>query len=427
MAFGMFSGQASPIAIDFGSASVKMLQIAAGERPVLLAAAELAVPESLRADPDKLFAFYAEWIPKFLRDGKFKGKRIVVAIPSGQTFTSHMQISEAGGGGVSRDDLIKGQLQIQMGVQPHGVVVRSIEVGPVYRNGQQMTEMICLAIGRETIMRYVEMLKKCRLEVVGVHTETMAMVRAFDHLCRRDADANMTTLFVDLGWGGTRVAVTHGRQLSFARYVPIGGKHFDQLIASTVHCDTASARAHRLSLQSTFDVIAQREEAAAIENAVLALQQANTTAVASGTAGKFVNTPAQSPAPNAVTLDRRAGSVPTELAHSVPKHQAAKPQVNVDLSELLDTISDELSMSLRYHQSLFKGRPIDRTVFVGGEARQTWLCQHMVKNLRTPAQLGDPLARYQSHGVSETPGLTLGQPQPGWAVACGLCNAPTDL
>ena len=38
---------------------------------------------------------------------------------------------------------------------------------------------------------------------------------------------------------------------------------------------------------------------------------------------------------------------------------------------------------------------------------------------------GDPLARYLANGVSETPGLTLGQPQPGWAVACGLCNAPT--
>ena len=44
MAFGMFSGQCSPIAIDFGSASVKLLQIGAGETPALVAAAELAVP-----------------------------------------------------------------------------------------------------------------------------------------------------------------------------------------------------------------------------------------------------------------------------------------------------------------------------------------------------------------------------------------------
>lgn len=424
MAFGMFSGQASPIAIDFGSASVKLLQIGGGEKPSLLAAAELAVPEALRADPDRLFAFYAEWIPKFLRDGKFKGKRVVVAIPSGQTFISHMQISETAGAGASRDDLIKGQLQIQMGVQPHGVVVRSLEVGPAYRNGQPMTEMICLAIGRETVMRYVDLLKKCKLEVVGVHTETLAMVRAFDHLSRREADAALTTLFVDLGWGGTRIAITHGQKLMFARYVPIGGKHFDQLIASAVHCDTTSARAHRLSLQSTFDVLAKQEEDRMIESAI---NSSAPSTAAAGSSQTFVNEPAQSPAPSAVVLDRRIGAVPNELSHAVPSNQSAKPQVNVDMSELLDTISDELSMSLRYHQCLFKGRAIDRTVFVGGEARQTWLCQHIVKSIRTPAQLGDPLARYQAQGVSETPGLTLGQPQPGWAVACGLCNAPTDL
>jgi Tfp pilus assembly PilM family ATPase len=262
--------------------------------------------------------------------------------------------------------------------------------------------------------------------VVGVHTETMAMVRAFDHLCKRDADANITTLLVDMGWGGTRMAVTHGKQLTFARYVPIGGKHFDQLIASTVHCDVPSARAHRLSLQSKFDVLAKQAEEQLIESALTANAEATVAAGARG-AKTFVNEPAQSPAPSAVVLDRRIGAVPTELSHGVPHSQTAKPQVNVDMSELLDTISDELSMSLRYHQSLFKGRAIDRTVFIGGEARQTWLCQHIVKNIRTPAQLGDPLARYHAQGVSETPGLTLGQPQPGWAVACGLCNAPTDL
>ena len=47
MGFGMFSAQASPIAVDFGSSSIKLLQIASPEKPTLVAAAELPVPEGV--------------------------------------------------------------------------------------------------------------------------------------------------------------------------------------------------------------------------------------------------------------------------------------------------------------------------------------------------------------------------------------------
>jgi Tfp pilus assembly PilM family ATPase len=97
------------------------------------------------------------------------------------------------------------------------------------------------------------------------------------------------------------------------------------------------------------------------------------------------------------------------------------------MTELLDTVADELSMCLRYHQGLFPERSIDRAIFLGGEARQAWMCQHIVKKLRLPAQLGDPIARMNREGTPPTPGLKLDQPQPGWAVTCGLCTAPTDL
>src|SRR4051794_14304073 len=126
MGFGMFSAQASPIAGDFGSASVKLLQIGTGDKPELVSAAEVPVPDSIRSEPERLLAFYSEWLPKILRDGEFKGKRAVIAVPSTQMLIQHMQITETPG--VSTDDLVKAQLQTQMGVAPSGVVVRSTEV-----------------------------------------------------------------------------------------------------------------------------------------------------------------------------------------------------------------------------------------------------------------------------------------------------------
>ena len=47
--------------------------------------------------------------------------------------------------------------------------------------------------------------------------------------------------------------------------------------------------------------------------------------------------------------------------------------------------------------------------------------------LRLGAESADPLARVARSGKEPTTGLTLDQPQPGWAVALGMCLSPTDL
>lgn len=423
MGFGMFSVHHSPIAIDFGTSSVKMLQIGTGDRPPLLAAAEVHIPDDVRPDPEQVFSYIEEWVPPALVQAQFKGRRAVIAVPSALTFVEHMQINEAEAvGAVTRDDLIKSQLQAQMGCPPHGVVVRPLEVCSVNRNGQPMKEVICLAIARDTVMRYVNLLKKWKIEAVGVHTDTLAMIRAFDHIHRRTTDADITTLYVDLGWGGTRLAITHGKQIVFARHVPIGGRHFDQLISSSLHCDTAAARAHRMSLRSV-------KPAAASTAAPVSAAAAS--AVAEAAHGGAAEAHGQSSMANhqsATTLaERRVGALPPELKPALAPDKCEPGAPTVNLSELLDTITDEMSMSLRYHQGLFPQRAIDRAIFVGGESRQAWLCQHIVRSLRVPAQLGDPLARLDARHAPPTPGAELTPPQPGWAVACGLCASPTDM
>ena len=52
MVLSMFSAQTSPIAIDFGSSAVKMLQITPGDNPAIQAAIGLRVPDAVRLDRD---------------------------------------------------------------------------------------------------------------------------------------------------------------------------------------------------------------------------------------------------------------------------------------------------------------------------------------------------------------------------------------
>jgi len=364
----MFSPQTVPIAIDFGSSSVKLMQAAPGDPPTLLAAVGLRIPDELRDDRGLRMDYLEKQLPRMLRKGGFRGRRVICSIPSADTLIQHMQIAVAPG--IDEEETVKIQLSSQRGMSGRGMVVRTYHVTEIHRDGESLSEVICFAISREAVMRYVHLLQKCKLEAVGVHSEVIGMVRAFDYAQPKSSQAGASTLYVDVGCTSTNVAITHDVQLVFARCIQIGGRQLDERLAKRLGCDVATARAQRISEQ------------------VLAGGQ------------------------NAAEPD---GGVATATAP------------DEELTEVAGSIAEELSMCIRYHQSLFPGQPISRIVFVGGEARNIPLCQHIARELQIPAQLGDPLARFEHKRSLHTPGLSLGQPQPGWAVVCGLGNAPTDL
>ncbi len=416
MGIGMFSSQPSPIAIDFGSSSLKLLQVSSAEQPELLAAIEIPVPAKIRGDLDKLMEFYTTEIPPALKKGQFKGKRCIISLPCQQSTIQHLQLSGITESNI--EELVQSNLQIQLNCMPGSLVTRSFPITSVYRDDQPATEVVTLAIQRELVMRYVAMLKKCKLATIGVHSELMAMIRAFDHLNRRESDKDTSTLYVDFGWSATRVAIAHGSNLVFARAMALGGRDLDLHIAERHHCDLAAARSQRLSLAThttSNGVASHSTNGMAVFNAGLAKGRMTSVARQPEQGGIAVHD------------DRRVGEIAPALRHSIDSNGSASPVDELSLNDVIDTMTDELSMCVRYHDGLFPGRNIDRVVMVGGEARQSWLCRTLVKSLRLPGQLGDPLARLVFSSHSSVTGLTFGQPQPGWAVACGLTACPTDL
>lgn len=410
MAFSMFQAAQSPIAIDFGTSSIKILQIAADDRPHIVAMAELAVPDAARTDPATHLDFIAEYLPGILSQGKFKGRKAVIAIPSSQTFIRHMQLTPTDG--VDPEENIKAELTALTGADPNSVVVRHLTVGETARAPQKQ-EVICFAMGRDTVMRYVQLLQKQKITVAGVHTETRALVHAFDHLYQRKGDDQITTLYVDLGWGGMQIAIAHGSELRFARHVNIGGRELDQIIMRGMKCDMSTARAHRLGLA---------KPPAAASTAPAPAPTGSGQAILDAAADAESNDGGA-----AVAVDRRSAQLPVEFSSLITASDEIDIDLRVDASSVFDAIPEEIMQSVRYHRAMYPKRPIDRMIFLGGEARQMWLCQHIVKRLQVPAHMGDPLSRMDSDDGNVMQGIELGQPQPGWGVACGLCHAPTDL
>ena len=417
MPFGLFRPKLSPVLADFGSAGVKLLQTTLGDKPALAAAGFIPFSDELRAQPlEERFAHLAKELPLAMKEHGFAGGRVVLA-----PFSQHMLVQHVGvpaADAARADDVVRTQIAIALGCDPAALVVRTSAVCETSRDGQPKSETIAFAMSREDVMRYVELFRRAKCSVVGVHGEIAALVHAFDHVNRRIEDAATTTMYVDLGYSGTKVAICHGAQMVFAKCVAIGGRAFDVRLSEMRRISLADARALRLSegirpVRSAMAANAPSPAAAA--DAGLAVLRA---AVARAGADEAA-------AASAVATDRRgAGSAPA-LGSALPA--AAAPSVAAEVRETVESLCDELGMCTRYHGALFRERRIDRVVFLGGEARDVGLCQALAGSLRLPAKAGDPMARFLANGS-----VPAGLPEPaaahpGWAAACGLASAPTDL
>lgn len=377
MGIRLLTGQVSPIVVDFGHASVKLLQTSGGATPELVAAAELPLPEEVREDASERNAYIAARIPAILRNRGFKGRRVVVAPHAASTYIEHLQIPSTEG--LESTEQVRLQMQSRLG-RAGELVIRNWQVGEVHREEGLRHEHICVAIERREVMRIVEMFRKVRLNVVGVHDGVGAMVRSFGHLHRRESDQERRTVYIDLGHGRTRLAITEGTRVVFAKSIPTGGR----------------------------DLVSDLSSDAALPASTPTRLPIGAAAAAAVGDGPGVS----------IAEERRGGDAPQELSRRIPDVASFESG-----GEALEHLRHEVAMCLRYHASLFPNSPAERVIFVGGEARRTDLCQSLARTLRLPAQLGDPLARL---GGLDRSGLPAG-PHPGWAVACGLCTSPTDL
>ena len=383
-----------PIAIDLGFSATRLLQRGGPEGRHVIAADEIPVPGESVQDPVRRLAHLADELPRVLQGGGFRGRRVILAMPACATTIQHMQLDAA----EAREPELAIHTKLQAGDGEQ--MARWIDVTEIHRNGKPQSEIICLAMPRDLIMQHVEMLHGLKLEIIGVHTQPVMLAAAFQHLNRRASDSDQATLYVDLGYGGTTITMAHGKKLVFARRIPVGGWHFDQSISRSLNCNFAAARAHRLAITAPDSKApAQPASESSDTNSGVAMLDA-----AIQQAGDMP--------------ERRVGSPAPGLANPMPGQEA--PASTIDLSELLETLVDEISLCLRYHKGLFPQHSIGRGIFVGGESRQSWLCQHIVQAIRLPGQAGDPLSRLETEDTATDLLNWSDQSRPEWSVAAGL-------
>ncbi len=431
---GFLKSNSAPIAIDFGYAAVKVLQIQAGDPLELLGAAVLEIPAELRSDQFGRQEFLTNNLPPLIQEGGFKGKVACCSIPAWQTFVQHLQLDKSDG--TDLNEQVEAQLQMAIAIDPSQAVIRHVVAGDVFREGKSAREVIAFAVSREVVMAQVELLKKCKLEVAGFHAEPLAVLQAYRHLYRREGDENTTTLYLDIGYHGTQAVIAHGAEMKFAKSIPVGGRHFDQEIARALHCTVEEAFTKRMQTVGASQLVGTTS-AAQQRSAATTTADVPTVNLTAGS-----DTEAESQGAVTMTVDgyeRRAGSVPREFQRlnendstdqpaAGASASSSDPNMNEAMADVILQFVDELRMCVRYHRAMSPDRAIDRMIINGGESRNAEMCRRVATILGVKTFVGDPMKRVHvpvGNGVKiiGMDGLTA---QPAWAVPMGLCLSPIE-
>jgi len=375
MAIGMLKATTPAIGVDFGASTMKVLQIAPGERPSLIAASCVETPAELLGDPLKRLEFQLDALPGVIRKGKYRGKRLIISAPAAQTWVQHLQVQRADGANMSQ--LVSTQLQTQTGHDPSSLVIRHYEVCETQRGSSSRTETICIATRRGLVLRMLQTLRAQKLEVAGVHSEHIALTHALPLLAGESAGEGATVL-LDLGYGTSKLVIAHGSKPVFAKTIEIAGRTMDELASEQLGCGLTAAQTRRLRAEN-------------------------------------------------LTRPVDAGESEAATAVAAPPEEGARAG-ELDLSDQLEALTDEISMCVRYHNALFPDAPAARAVFVGGETRHEALGRELARALRLSAHVADPMAPIEGvNGKGRAVNIDLTEAQPGWALPLGLCLSPADI
>ena len=238
----------------------------------------------------------------------------------------------------------------------HEAIVRHIVVGQeIYEDGQPKEEAIAFCVSRPALERYLVMARQAGIEVVGVNVESCAIMECFSRLFRRAVDLEHVFMFVDLGATSTQVVISHGPRMVFARNLRHGGQDFDRAAADALGIEPHEAHDVRLG----------------------------------------------SVKPSGSNADEHAAS-PSRPGAGDPSQYLERP---------LSDLTGQISGCLDHYEGVFGNRNVDRMVFTGGGAYDTWLCNQLALQLDLPGQIGNPLLNVRTTGTAS---------QPDWTVAVGL-------
>lgn len=360
-----------PIGLDLGAAALKLVQFAdMGGKPALVATAHYDLSEAMD-DPERREAAILEALRDALRTRGFIGRDVVAALGSGEFQMKNVRLPrmpEAEMAGA-----VEFEAHDRFELQGRTAQIRHLPAGEVRHGNEIKEELIVFAALDEVVEQRLALLESVGLQLVALDLAPCAVARSFVRFLRRAEDANAVNVFIDVGWRGTSIVITHGTEIVFLKMLDIGGQHFTEAVTSALN----------LNPRQAFELRVRRMSQAGSK------QQAGRS------------------------------SVPPEMDAAVTDA----------IRTLVERMVRDIQLCLRYFAVTFRGQRPECLTFVGGEACEPALIKIVSEEIDVPCLIGHPLRGIEllsvMLGKESTPSQAAMAQQaarqaPSWAAACGL-------
>jgi type IV pilus assembly protein PilM len=276
----------------------------------------------------------------------------------------------------------------------HRARLRHIVAGEVYDGSDTKQEVILMAASHSVVEQHLSFIERTKVQIDSVNVEPCALVNCFSHLLNRQEENSGGVMLIDLGHSCTKAIITHGPDIVFCRTIGIAAEHMIRAICDRKGESYAQAVASQQNLSAEELTHAWRKVEAENQRVGVFRPAAKTED----------------------DLDRESGEEKAAVAV-----EPETPDTATVIASTLRSMCEELRSCIRYHDLMFDSQRVERVIFVGGQAKNTVLCQQVAQSLGLPAQLGDPVARVDAATrTGKHSDLEPNERHSEWAVAFGL-------
>jgi type IV pilus assembly protein PilM len=326
--FNFLNTKTSPIGLDVGCNSVKMLQLeGGGDKMVVLAADEVRLGPGIWDDEQAGRDAAIIAIKGILARGHFQKTEVISCLPSSKLIIKSLRLDTFDDEKVEKT--IKSGIIERFGLKTETHEIRFISAGNIRQGDEIKNEIILFAIDKESLRKHIEMLEQAGVVPISLDTVPCALFRSLQRSLRRTADQEKANVFVDVGASHTTVIIGKAGEMIFAKQIDIAGEQINQKIASVLGIGFDEAVHLRSKLRN-------EAEAGGIE-----------------------------PAMRQIVID--------------------------NMRSVIDELAKEISLCFRYYAVTFRGQQPSQVIFAGGEAYEQTLINALEQHLGIKVEVTEPL------------------------------------
>ena len=223
--FDFLKKQVCPIGIDLGARHLKIAQLGHDNNGLYLHASGCEnAPENIEIGSGNWQRWVAETTKDIIKYNGFKGKEVVASIFSDDLFIEQIKISKSPG--INLEDAVPQKIGQKLPFNIKNAIIKHV-VTNNSNNGD--IDVLVMAAEKEKINRHLAIYEKAGLDIKGINVWPVIMTNCYAHFFgRRQADTGAVAMLMDIGANSSDIVICKGKDLLFARAIPIGCCQFDQ-------------------------------------------------------------------------------------------------------------------------------------------------------------------------------------------------------